>query len=113
MSQPMQDPESGNVDAEAVVHFLGRQVGGLSVQLAMREVRAEEQERRIAELEQEVHRLTGVIADVPSSVLADEDRLKPPTPPASGPGPKFDGPPPAADDAPTTIVPAPPAKAGR
>lgn len=71
MSQPMQDPESGNVDAEAVVHFLGRQVGGLSVQLAMREVRAEEQERRIAELEQEIQRLTGVIADVPASELAD------------------------------------------
>jgi hypothetical protein len=96
MSQPLHDPESGGIDAQDVIDFLGRQVGGMSVQLAMRDVRGEQQQRRIAELEQEVRE------------FRERAGVQPEAPAAPGP----DGPPPA-DDLPTELVPQPPVKAGR
>ena len=82
MTAPAQNPDPGTLDADALLHYLGRQIGGLSVQLAMREVRNEELERRVAELEQEVQGLrqrAGVQAEPPAPPA--EETPEPPLPP--------------------------------
>lgn len=84
------------VDPQAVIDHLGRQIGALSAQLAMRDVALEEAQERISFLE--------------------EQAANPPAPPAEGLGaPTL--PPPAgkdelpSDELPTSHIPMPPAKA--
>jgi hypothetical protein len=83
------------VDPQAVIDHLGRQIGALSAQLAMRDVALEEAQERINFLE--------------------EQAANPPAPPTEGLGaPEL--PPPAgkdepfSDDLPTSHIPMPPAK---
>jgi uncharacterized coiled-coil protein SlyX len=82
------------VDPQAVIDHLGRQIGALSAQLAMRDVALEERDARIAQLEEQLD-------DVPSSVRADAPTLPPPAGKDQLP----------SDDLPTSHIPMPPAKA--
>jgi hypothetical protein len=84
------NPTQGQgVDPQAVIDHLGRQIGALSAQLAMRDVALEERDARITFLE--------------------EQAANPPAPPTEGLGaPEL--PPPANEDLPTSHIPMPPAK---
>lgn len=91
----MTNPTQGQgVDPQAVIDHLGRQIGALSAQLAMRDVALEESQQRISQLEEQLD-------DVPSSVRADAPAL----PPLAG---KDELP---SDELPTSHIPMPPAKA--
>ena len=108
---------SGNVDAQMVIDNLGRQIGMLSTQLAMRDVAMEVAERRATDAElrcQELQDRLDQLEQEPPAPPADDQGFRPPSGPPTGPA--FDGPPPALpapDEPPTTVIKAPAGKSTR
>lgn len=99
LQETAQDPGAPTgIDSEDLTHYLGRQIGSLSVQLAMRDLLLERSERDKAALQERVTELSAMLAN-------------PPAPPAEGDGARPQ--PPAGDELPTTVVPTPPAPAGK
>lgn len=91
----MSNSQGQGVNPQAVIDHLGRQIGALSAELAVRDVALEEREARIAELE--------------------ERAANPPAPPAEGVGaptlpPLAGEDEPFSDELPTSHIPMPPAK---
>lgn len=92
----MSNSQGQGVNPQAVIDHLGRQIGALSAELAVRDVALEEREARIAELE--------------------ERAANPPAPPTEGVGapnlPPLAGKDdePFSDELPTSHIPMPPAK---
>lgn len=98
----MTNPTQGQgVNPEAVIDHLGRQIGALSAQLAVRDVALEERDAALAQAQERIAQL-------------EEQAANPPAPPTEGLGaPTL--PPPAgkdevpSDDLPTSHIPMPPA----